>query len=508
MCGMATSMSAHPTEPGSATRAFLDRDHALLIGGEWVVGAGRSITVENPARETPIAQVRAASPGQLDDAVGAARAALSGQWGRTSGRDRAMVLGRFADLLDANVDLIAEVMTLDNGSPLSSSRMVVQYLASDLFRYYAGWATKIAGESFTPSISARPGQDFLVATLREPIGVVGAIVPWNAPPGMIAMKMAPALAAGCTMVLKTAELAPLVGQIFARLWGEAGGLPGVFNLIHGHGDDIGAAMAAHAGIDKIAFTGSTEVGRKIVIAATGNLKKVSLELGGKSPVVIFPDADLDVAIPAAAMACYLSTGQQCMAGSRLFVHAAVHDRVTEGVAAFARTLKVGDGMAPDTVLGPAISARQKARIESYIAVAKAEGASALLETPAIDGPGHFIGPALFTEVRPGMRIEQEEVFGPVLSVIRFSDEDELLSAVNGTDYGLSGSVWTRDVQTALRIAKRIDSGQVGINVHAAMSPETPFGGNRQSGWGRELGREGLEPYLKTKAISINLGPKF
>jgi len=309
------------------------------------------------------------------------------------------------------------------------------------------------------------------------------------------------------MVLKTAELAPLVGHVLARLWEEAGGPPGSFNLLHGYGDDVGAAMAAHPGVDKIAFTGSTEVGRKIVQAATGNLKKVSLELGGKSPVVIFPDADLDLAIPAAAMACYLSTGQQCMAGSRLFVHADVHDQVAEGVAGFAETLKVGDGMAKDTILGPAISAWQKARILDYIQIAKNEGATPYFESDPIEGPGHFIGPVLFTDVTPGMRIEQEEVFGPVLSVIRFQEEEEVIAYANGTSYGLSGSVWSRDIQTALRVAKRIDSGQVGVNIHAAISPETPFGGNKQSGWGREYGKDGLDAYLKTKAISINLGQK-
>ena len=500
-----TNMPA--VEPSDDALAFLAGEHRLLIGGDWVAGSGRRIIVENPARAVQIADIGAASAAQLDDAVSAARAALNGGWGRMSGRDRGVVLNRFADLLDAHVDLVAEIMTLDNGSPLSSSRMVVKFLAAELFRYYAGWATKISGESFSPNIGARPRQDFLVATIREPIGVVGAIVPWNAPPGMIAMKMAPALAAGCTLVLKTAELAPLVGEIFARLWGEAGGTPGAFNLVHGHGEDIGAAMAAHPGIDKIAFTGSTIVGRKIVEAATGNLKRVTLELGGKSPVVIFPDADMTVAIPAAAMACFLSTGQQCMAGSRLFVHADVHDRVAEGVAKFAAGLRIGDGLQPDTVLGPAISARQKARIEGYVAIAKAEGAVPLLETPAIDAPGHFIGPSVFTEVTADMRIAQEEVFGPVLSVIRFRDEDELVAAINGTPYGLSGSVWTSHIQTALRVAKRVDSGQVGINIHGAMSPETPFGGNRQSGWGRELGREGLDAYLKTKAISIALGAK-
>ncbi len=494
-------------EPREAALAFLAGRHDLLIGGEFVAGAGRRIIVENPATAVQIADVGAASLDQLDAAVSAARAAANGAWGRMSGRDRGVILARFADLLEANLDLVAEIMTLDNGSPLSSSRMVVKYLAVELFRYYAGWATKISGDSFAPTIGARPGQDFLVATIREPIGVVGAIVPWNAPPGMMAMKMAPALAAGCTMVMKTAELAPLTGEIFGRLWGEAGGTAGAFNLVHGFGEDIGGAMAGHAGIDKIAFTGSTAVGRKIVEAATGNLKRVTLELGGKSPVVIFPDADMAAAIPAAAMACFLSTGQQCMAGSRLFVHADVHDQVAEGVARFAASLKIGDGLQPDTVLGPAISARQKARIEAYAAIAKAEGAVPLLETPAIDSPGHFIGPSIFTGVTPDMRIAQEEVFGPVLSILHFDDEDELIAAINGTPYGLSGSVWTSHIQTALRVAKRIDSGQVGINIHGAMSPETPFGGNRQSGWGRELGREGLDAYLKTKAISFAIGVK-
>ena len=503
---MALNPARNPQSPSPETRAFLGQRHNLLIGGEWIEGAGRDIAVENPATEQPLAQIKAASLDQLDAAVAAAQAASKGRWASSGGADRAKVLYRFADLLEANLELIAEVMTLDNGSPLTSSRMVAKYLAVDTIRYYAGWATKLAGESFIPNLGARPDDAFMVSTLREPVGVVAAIIPWNAPPGMIAMKLAPALAAGCTIVMKTAELAPLTGQLFARLWAEAGAPPGVFNLVHGYGEDIGAAMAAHPGVAKIAFTGSTAVGRMIVQAATGNLKKVSLELGGKSPVVLFPDADLTRAIPAATMACYLSTGQQCMAGSRLFVHASIHDEVADGVAAKAAELTVGDGMDPLTVLGPVISARHKARIEDYIGIAMAEGAVARLSSPTFGGPGHYLGPTLFTEVKPGMRIEQEEVFGPVLTLIRFKDEDELIAAINGTSYGLSGSVWTQDITRALRIARQIDSGQVGINVHAAMSPETPFGGNRQSGWGRELGREGLEPYLKTKAISVYLGP--
>lgn len=502
---MALSPARNPSDPSPATLEFLGGRNDLLIGGEWIAGQGRTIAVENPATGQPLTELKAASIGQLDAAVLAAQLAGKGRWSRSGGRDRAQVLNLFADLIEANLDLVAEVMTLDNGSPLSSSKMVVRYLAVDTLRYYAGWATKIAGESFIPNLGARPDDDFMVSTLREPIGVVAAIVPWNAPPGMIAMKLAPALAAGCTMVMKTAELAPLTGQVLAWLWQETGAPPGVFNLIHGHGDDIGAAMAAHPGVNKIAFTGSTEVGRLILHAATGNLKKVSLELGGKSPVVLFPDADLARAIPAATMACYLSTGQQCMAGSRLFVHSSIHDAVADGVVKMAKGLTLGDGMDPATVLGPLISARHKARVEDYVTIAKAEGAVARLDSPSIEGPGHFLGPTLFTDVRPGMRIEQEEVFGPVLSLIRFDDEDELIAAINGTNYGLSGSVWTQDITCALRVARQIDSGQVGINVHAAMSPETPFGGNRQSGWGRELGRDGLEPYIKTKAISMYLG---
>ena len=492
----------------AGAQAFLDRPHRLLIGDSWVDGGAVPIAVENPAREEIVANVSAAGPADLDAAVAAARAALEGSWGRMSGRDRAAILFRFADLLDTNAALIGEVMTIDNGSPLSSSVMVVRLLAVELFRYYAGWATKISGDAFTPSLGGtRADNDFLVATLREPIGVVGAIVPWNAPPGMMALKMAPALACGCTMILKTAELAPLVGELFAALLLEAGAPPGVFNLLHGIGAETGAAMAAHPGIDKISFTGSTEVGRAVVRAATGNLKKVTLELGGKSPVIVFPDADLDALVPAAAMACYLSSGQACMAGTRLFLHDAIHDEVAARIATYAETLPVGDGLAEGTVLGPLISARQKARVEGYVASGIAEGARLVTGGMAVDGPGHFVRPVLFADARTDMAIAREEIFGPVLTAIRFTDEAAMLRDVNATEYGLSGSVWTKDIQRALRVAKKVDSGQVGINVHAAVSPETPFGGNRQSGWGREFGQEGLSPYLKTKAISINLGPK-
>lgn len=495
-----------PVSP--AASAFLAQTHGLLIDGTWQDGQEPPIAIENPARETVLCQVASASVADVDRAVQAARRALAGPWGRMNGRERAEIMMRFADLLDRDAPLIAEVMALENGQPVGSCQMVVRVLAVELMRYYAGWATKIAGESLLPSLGGmRANLDVMVTTVREPIGVVGAIVPWNAPPGMMALKLGPALAAGCTVVLKTAELAPLTGEFFGRLLLEAGLPAGVVNILHGLGHVAGAAMSAHPGIDKITFTGSAPVGRQIVQAACGNLKKVTLELGGKSPVIVFPDADLDAVVPAAAMACFIATGQACMAGTRLFVHTDIHDELIARIGAFADTLKLGDPLDPETMLGPLISARQKARVLDYIASGVAQGARIANPSPAPEGPGHFVAPVIMADATADMRIAREEIFGPVLTAIRFDDEEAMLAAVNSTVFGLSGSVWTRDIQRALRVARRVDSGQVGINIHAAVSPETPFGGNRESGWGREFGREGLDAYLKTKAISINLGPR-
>ncbi len=495
-------------QPSSAAQHFLSNRHLLLINGQWVEGNTQPIAIQNPCRETTLTHVSAASSNDVNVAVCAARAALDGPWGRMSGRDRAAIMFRFADMLDSQAELVAEVMALDNGQPRASCLGVVRFLAVELMRYYAGWATKITGDSFLPSLGGtRAKNDFLVSTLREPIGVVGAIVPWNAPAGMIALKLGPAMASGCTMVLKTAELAPLTGEFFGRLMLDAGAPPGVFNVLHGLGHETGAAMAAHAGIDKITFTGSAAVGRQILHAASGNLKKVTLELGGKSPVIAFPDADLDQLVPAAAMACFVASGQACMAGTRLFVHDAIYDEVVSRIADFADGLVMGDALAPDTVLGPLISARQRERVEGYIASGISEGARIANNPATWEGKGHFVAPVVFSDANMSMRIAREEIFGPVMTAIRFTEENSMLKDVNATEYGLSGSVWTKDIQRALRVARRVDSGQVGINIHAAVSPETPFGGNRQSGWGREFGKEGLDPYIKTKAISINLGPR-
>lgn len=490
----------------SAVESFLAGTHNHCIGGRWTDGgASATLPVENPATEAILTEVLLGGRAEVDAAVAAARAALSGPWGRMKAFQRARILLKLADLVEQRALLLSTVETLENGTPLGISLTSTQGLMPEMLRYYAGWVTKITGETIPAAPAGRESLDFLVYTQREPIGVVAAITPWNAPLNIILMKLAPALAAGCTVVLKPAELTPLTGELLVRLAQEAGLPDGVLNLVQGRGEEVGAALAEHPGVDKISFTGSTEVGRSIVRAAAGNLKKVTLELGGKSPMVMFADADLEEAIPTAAMACFFLTGQNCMAGTRLFVHEAIHDQVVAGLAGMAQALKVGNGLEADTVLGPLISAGQRRRVLDYIALGEQEGATRATPVREFDGPGHFVAPVVFSDCRPDMRIVREEIFGPVLTVQRFAgDLDALAAVVNDSIYGLSGSIWSRDLSTALGFARRIDSGQVAVNAHAAVSPETPFGGNRQSGWGREMGRESLDAYLKTKAVSVRL----
>ncbi len=496
-----------PSAPSAAVLEFCARDHGLLIDGAWVEGRGRAIDVENPSTEQLLATVRAGSSEDVDRAVGAARAALVGEWGRISPAERGKCLFRLADLMEGAALELAQLAVLENGMPLWMALLETREFCPDLIRYYAGWTTKITGETL-PAVPLRgEANEWFVHTRREPVGVVGAIIPWNAPASMITLKVAPALAAGCTMVLKPADLTPLLATRFAQLIGAAGIPAGVFNLVHGHGEDIGDAIVRHAGTDKIAFTGSTAVGKAIVRAAADDLKRVSLELGGKSPFIVCADADLDQAAPAAAAACFFLSGQNCMAGTRVFVEKSIADDFEERLVAAAAMFTVDDGFVPGAMIGPLISARQHARVTAFVEETKAAGARLLCGGGSPSRSGHFIAPTIFADVTPGMRIAREEVFGPVLAVQRFDDDDDLIARVNATDYGLSGSVWSNHLSRALRLAGRVDSGQVGINAHAAVSPETPFGGNKQSGWGREFGREGLDAYLKTKAISINLGAR-
>lgn len=490
----------------SAVADFLEQPHRHYINGQWRdSSADRRIEVENPSTEEIIAAVQAGSKADIDSAVEAARNAFEGAWSKVGPQERSSLLSRYADILDDNAEDLAQIETLENGMPYQIALWAVRGMVVPFFRYYAGWPTKIEGSTIPATPTHKGEDDFMVMTLREPVGVAAAIIPWNAPAAMITLKLAPAIAAGCTVVVKPAELTPLVAERFVELAEQAGFPPGVINMVQGYGEDAGNALATHEGVDKIAFTGSTEVGKSIVRAASGNLKKVTLELGGKSPFIVFPDADLEQAVPAAASACFFLTGQNCMAATRLFVHEKIHDQFVEGLGKAAQTFKVGDGFEPDSMIGPLITDRQRQRVLGYIESGRNDGGEIICGGNAVGERGHFIEPTVVANTSPDMKIVREEVFGPVIAVQKFDDDLEALTAcVNDTDYGLSGSVWTRDVSTALRMARRVDSGQVGVNVHAAVSPETPFGGNKQSGWGREFGKEGLDPYLKTKAISIRI----
>lgn len=494
----------HPI--AAATRAFLDRRHRLLIDGAWVDGlAGETLVTGDPATGLPIATVAIGGAADVDRAVAAARRAFAGPWSRLAPPDRARLLFRLARLIDENAALFAEIEVVDNGMPIGIAQLTVANVV-EMVDYYAGWVTKIEGTTTTPPRHVTAATEALTYTLREPVGVVAHIVPWNVPLSTAVLKIAPALAAGCTIVLKPSEETPLSALLLGELALAAGIPPGVLNVVNGHGETAGAALAAHDGIDKISFTGSSEVGRLVIRAAAGNLKKVGLELGGKSPVVVMPDADLDLAVPGIAMATFFLAGQNCMAGTRILIHDAVHDELVERVARFTEGLAIGHGLDPATEIGPLISAGHRARVTGHIDAGKAAGATLVTGGSVPDRPGYFLTPAIFTDTDPTMSIVREEIFGPVMAVRRFAtdDLDAIAEMANDTVFGLSGSVWTRTLSTAHRLVSRIRSGHVSINSHGAVGTNIPFGGYGQSGWGREFGREGLDAYLETKAVTARL----
>ncbi|MBL8226152.1 MAG: aldehyde dehydrogenase family protein [Chromatiales bacterium] len=499
------SAAAQTLTPSAEARSFLDREHRLLIGGEWVKPARpEQIEVIDPATEARLATVAGAGAEDVDRAVKAARQAFRGEWSRLTSYERTRLIWKLADELEANLPLATELEVLDNGMPKMVAMYSIAKFGGEFLRYYAGWATKIHGETIPVSPAEARNGDSLTYTRREPIGVVGAIIPWNAPLIMAILKLAPALAAGCTVVLKPAEQTPLTALFLGELVRRAGIPPGVVNILPGYGESAGAALAAHPDVDKIAFTGSTEVGKKIILAAAGNLKRVTLELGGKSPMVVFPDADLERVIPGVTRGAFFLQGQNCMAGTRLFVHEQIFDTVVERVAAMANGFRIGQGLRDDVDLGPLISAEQRERVMGYVDAGRNSGATLVCGGEPLPGKGFFMRPTLFSHTTMDMKIAREEIFGPVLCVQSFADSDlqKVADEANRSIYGLSGSVWTRDISVGHRMAAMIDSGQVSINCHAAVDPAIPFGGNKQSGWGREFGREGLEPYLKTKATTV------
>ena len=486
------------------TSDFIAQKHRMYVDGKFVNAAsGKTFPVYNPATGEVMAQVPEAEAVDVDQAVRAARRAFDdGPWSRMSASQRGRLMLKLADLMEQHLEELAEIESMDNGKPLSVARAADVPLAIDLFRYMAGWTTKIMGHTFPISF---PGE-YLSYTLREPVGVVGQIIPWNFPLLMAAWKLGPALAAGCTIVLKVAEQTPLSGLRLAELIHEAGFPEGVVNVLTGFGEGAGAPLAAHDLVDKIAFTGSTEVGRLIVHAAAGNLKKVSLELGGKSPAIIFPDADLDRAIPGTASAIFFNHGQCCCAGSRLFAHESIFDRVVEGVSDIASKIRVGSGLDPQTEMGPLVSEEQYRRVTGYIDSGLKEGAKATAGGSKGSDKGYFVQPTVLTRTTPEMKVVREEIFGPVVCAQPFNDTDldRIAREANNTEFGLAASIWTSNISIANKMAKRIKSGTVWINCHNVFDAALPFGGYKQSGWGREMGAEVLNNYTEVKAVTTAL----
>ncbi|MDB5066150.1 MAG: NAD-dependent aldehyde dehydrogenase [Chloroflexi bacterium] len=483
---------------------FTKTSHQLFIGGKWVDAAsGETFTTPNPATGEALATVASGGAEDIDRAVKAARTAFEGPWSHITPSERGRIVWRIGDLILEHLEEFAQLESLDNGKPLGVARVADVPLAADLFHYMAGWATKLEGNTIPISVPYAPGAQFHAYTLREPVGVVGQIIPWNFPLLMAAWKLGPALATGNCIVLKPAEQTPLSALLLARLIQEAGVPDGVLNVVTGFGETAGAALAAHDDVDKVAFTGSTEVGKLIVKAAAGNLKKVSLELGGKSPNVVFADAD-DAAIAGAASAIFFNHGQCCCAGSLLYVERSRFDDVVNGVADIAKSIKLGDGMAADTEMGPLVSDEQLRRVTGYLDAGRADGAEIVTGGSRSGERGYFFEPTVITNTRPNMSIVKEEIFGPVVVAEPFQSLDEIALVANDTVYGLGAGVWTKDVSKAHAMAKKIRSGTVWINTYNIFDAALPFGGYKQSGWGREMGHDVLNNYLETKAVCTQL----
>ena len=484
---------------------FIGTRRQLFIDGQLVdAKSGKTFAAINPATGEKLADVSEGDAADIDLAVSAARRAFDdGPWSRMTPSDRGRIIWRIGDLISERLEEFAELETLDNGKPLAVARAADVPLAAELFRYMAGWATKIEGNTIPLSVPYVPGGQFHAYTLREPIGVVGQIIPWNFPLLMAAWKLGPALATGNTVVLKPAEQTPLAALYLAEIMAEAGLPKGVVNVVSGYGETAGAALVAHDQVDKIAFTGSTEVGRLIAKAATGNLKKVSLELGGKSPNIVFSDADPQAAIAGAANAIFFNHGQCCVAGSRLYVEADSFDEVVDGVAEIAKSIKLGDGFDPATEMGPLVSAEQLHTVSGYLDSGREQGGTILAGGHQEGDRGYFFQPTVIANTRPDMRVVQEEIFGPVVVAASFDSLDDIAATANDSPYGLGAGIW-KDISKANLLAKKIRAGTVWINCYNVFDAALPFGGYKQSGWGREMGHEALEAYTEVKAVCTQL----
>jgi phenylacetaldehyde dehydrogenase len=500
---MSVAIAEQPT-PSPAVAAFLKKPARLLIGGEWVESASDStVPVYDPATGQQVTVVPDANAEDVDRAVAAARKAFDGgPWRDLLPAQREALIWRLSDLIDRHADELAELESIDNGKTKFMASIVDIPGSRNYFRYMAGWATKIEGSTIDVSIGGRRDGKFNAYTRREPVGVVAQIIPWNFPLAMAAWKLGPALAAGCTCVLKPAEQTPLTALRLGELILEAGFPPGVVNILTGNGETTGAALVAHPGVDKIAFTGSTAVGKAINIAATESLKRVSLELGGKSPVIVLPDMDPSVAIGGAAQAIFFNAGQVCAAGSRLYVHRKIFDQVVEGVGGAASSIKLGPGLAEGTEMGPLVSREQQQRVLDYIESGRSAGVSVIAGGDRLDHPGYYVKPTVMADVRPDMKVVQEEIFGPVLVAQRFDDLDEVAALANDTPYGLSASIWSNDLTAVHRLLPKVKAGTVWVNCHGPVDANMPFGGYKQSGSGREHGRVGIEMYTELKSVCM------
>lgn len=487
-----------------AARTFLARSpHKIFVGGNWVeCASGTTMETLDPAAGSKLAEFQRCDRIDVDAAVDAARKAFDdGSWSGLMPMDRSRMLWKIADLIEENIDELSELETLDQGKALYVGRWAEIPGAAAQFRYFAGMATKLEGATIPTSINYQPpGKEVFAYTLKQPVGVVGAIVPWNSPLVLTAMKLAPALAAGCTIVLKPSEDTSLTAIRLVELMAEAGLPDGVINLVTGYGAEVGAALAAHPKVDKITFTGSTATGRAILDAAKGNMKRVTLELGGKSPVIILPDANVDAAIAGAANAIFFNGGQVCVAGSRLYAHSSIFDKVVEGIATQAGEIRLGHGLDENTQMGSLISRSHAAKVAQFVEDARNDGASVVCGGETAGPNQSFVTPTIVTGVRSDMDVVREEIFGPVLVAMPFDDLDEVIGYANDSEYGLAAGIWSEGLSNATRLASRIKAGSVWINSHSMYDASLPIGGMKQSGWGRDSGQAALENYLELKTV--------